>query len=117
MLESLEFRAGIEPELVDEPCACLLEGLKRVCLPSGLIEREHQLSAHSLAERVIDDEPLELRDDFRVPAELELSLDLLLDRRESELFEPHGLRGRKLLIAKVRERLAAEECECLPQFP
>ena len=116
-LETLECGARIDPELVDEPCAGLLEGLKRVGLPSGAVEREHQLSAHSLAERVIDDEALELGDDLRVPAELELSVDLLLDHRESELFEPHSLRGRKLLIAKVRQRLAAEECERLPELP
>ena len=116
-LETLECGTGIDPELLDEPCAGLLEGSKRVCLPSGAIEREHQLSAQSLAERVIDDEALELGDELRVPAELELSFDLLLDHRESELFEPHGLRGRKLLIAKFRQRLAAEECERLPELP
>jgi hypothetical protein len=116
-LETLERGAGIDPKLVDEPCAGLLEGLKRVCLPSGALEREHQLSAHSLAERVIDDEALELGDDLRVPAEFELSFDLLLDHRESELFEPHSLRGRKLLIAKVRQWLAPEDCERLPELP
>ena len=116
-LETLECGAGIDPELVDEPCAGLLEGLKRVCLSSGAIEREHQLSAHSLAERVIDDEALELGDDLSVPAELELGIDLLLDHRESELFEPQSLRGRKLFIAKVRQRLAAEEDERLTELP
>jgi hypothetical protein len=116
-LETLERGAGIDPKLGDEPCAGLLEGLKRVCLPSGAIEREHRLSAHSLAERVIDDEALELGDDLRVPAEFELSFDLLLDHRESELFEPHSLRGRKLLIAKVRQWLAPEDCERLPELP
>src|SRR5205814_7747143 len=109
--------AGIDREPVDEPCAGVLEGLKRVCLPSGAMEREHELSAHSLAERVIDDEALELGDDLRVPPELELSIYLLLDHREAELLEPQGFRGRKLLIAKVRQRLAAEECERLPELP
>ena len=65
--------------------------MKRVGLPSSPIEREHQLTAHSLAERVIDDVALELGHDLCVPAELELSVDLLLDDRESEPFEPHGL--------------------------
>jgi hypothetical protein len=116
-LETLQCGAGIDPELVDEPRAGLLEGLQRVCLPPGAIEREHELSAHTLAKRVSDDEALEHGDDLRVPAELELDIDLLLDHRESELFEPHSLRGRELLIAKVRQRVAAEECERLPQLP
>ena len=102
-LETLECGAGIDPELVDEPCAGLLEGLKRVCLPSRAVEREHQLSAQSLAERVIDDEALEPGDDLRVPAELELSLDLLLDHRESELFEPHRPRGPRTPHSESRD--------------
>src|SRR5581483_6086660 len=116
-LETLEGGAGIDPELIDEPCAGVLEGLKRVCLPSGAIQREHQLSAHSLPERVIDDEALELGDDLRVSAELELGFDLLLDHRESELFEPQSLSACKLLVAKVGQRLAAEEGERLPELP
>jgi hypothetical protein len=110
-LETLECGAGVDPKLIDETRAGLLEGLKCVCLPSGSIEREHQLSAQSLTERVISDEALELWDDLRMPAELELRLDLLLDHRESELLEPRSLRGRELLIPKVRQRLAAEEFE------
>jgi hypothetical protein len=66
---------------------------------------------------VIDDEALELGDDLRVPAELELSIELLLDHRESELFQTHSLRGRKLLVAKVGQRLAPEECERLSELP
>jgi hypothetical protein len=51
------------------------------------------------------------------PGRLEFSVDLLLDHGESELLEPHSLRARELLIAKVGERLAAEECERLPELP
>jgi hypothetical protein len=90
--------------------------LKSVCLPAGAIEREHELSAQALAEWVIDDEALELGDDLCVPAELELGVDLLLDHGESKLFEPHSFSSRELLIAKVRQRLAAEECEGLPEL-
>ena len=116
-LETLECGAGIDAELADEPCAGLLEGLKGVCLPSGAIEREHQLSAHSLAKRVIDDEALELGDDLRVSPQLELRFDLLLHHREPELVEAQSLGACELRIAKVRQWLAAKECERLPQLP
>jgi hypothetical protein len=116
-LETPQYGAGIDPELLDEPCAGLLEGLQRICLPSRAIEREHQLSAHSLTQRVIDDEAFELGDELRVPAELEVSIDLLLNHRESELFEPHSLGGGECLVAKVRQRLAAEDCERLSKLP
>ncbi len=100
-LETLERGARVDSELVDEPRAGLVEGLKRVCLPTGAIEPEHQLSVHSLPERVIDDEALEFGNDLGVPPKLELSFDLLLEHRQSELLQPHGLRARKLLVAKV----------------
>jgi hypothetical protein len=116
-LETLQCGAGLDPEFADEPRAGLMEGLQRICLPAGAIQREHQLSAHSLAERVIDNEALELGDDLRVPAARELGSGLLLDRRKSELFEPHGLGGRELVVAKVRQRLAAEERERLAELP
>ena len=54
-LKSLKGGAGIDPELVDEQSACLLIGPKSVCLPSRAVQREHQLSARTLAERVFCD--------------------------------------------------------------
>jgi hypothetical protein len=101
-LELVECRAGLYPELADEPRAGFLEHSKRVGLSSNAVEREHQLRVHSLAMRVIDDEALELWDDLCLPSKLEVGSDLLLDDCQSELLEPHSLGDGKLLIPKVR---------------
>jgi hypothetical protein len=66
---------------------------------------------------VIDDEALEFGNDLGVPLQRELSVDLLLDHRESELLEPHCFGARELLVAEIGQRLAAEECECLAELP
>ena len=64
---------------------------------------------------MVGDQALEPGNDLRMPAELQICLDLLFDHRQSELFEPHRLRVREFLVAKVAQGLTAEEGECLPE--
>ena len=65
---------------------------------------------------MVGDQTLEPGNDLRVPAELQVCLDLLFDHRQSELFEPHRLCGREFLVAKVAQGLTAEVGECLPEL-
>ena len=114
-LELLQLRRGVEPELVGE---CEPRGavdLERLGLPAAAIEREHQLAAQSLAERVGGDQGLELADERRVAAELELGVDPLLERGEAQLVEPRGLEAREVLLVEIGERGAAPEGERLGQ--
>jgi hypothetical protein len=115
-LEVLQSGTGFDPELVDEERACVLEDLQSVRLPSRAVQREHELGAQPLAERMVGDQALEPGNNLRVSAELQVCLDLLFDHRQPELFESHSLRGRKLLIAKVGQGLTAEKGECLPEL-
>jgi hypothetical protein len=55
------------------------------------------------------DQDLELGDDVRVPAELELCVDEVLARRQLELLEPADLRRGERLVGEVGERRTAEQ--------
>jgi hypothetical protein len=66
--EALKSRARIDPKLVDEECACVPKGLQSVRLPSRAVQREHQLGAQPLAQRMVGDQALEPRNDLRMPA-------------------------------------------------
>ena len=53
-------RARLEAELLDEQLPSLAVDLERLRLPAGAVEREHELRAQPLAQRVRADEALEL---------------------------------------------------------
>src|SRR5204862_6847660 len=67
-LELLELRARLEPELLDEDAATLAVARERLRLPARPVEREHQLPAQLLSQRLLCDERLELRDEPLVAA-------------------------------------------------
>jgi hypothetical protein len=48
-------------------------------LPARAIEREHQLRAKTLAQRMLANESLELGDELRMAAEREVGLDPLAE--------------------------------------
>ena len=102
-MEPLELRAGIDPELLHERASRLLVGVERLDLSSRAVEGQHQLPAQPLARRMRRDEHLELRDELAVPAQLELGVDSLLQRRQPELLEPPDLVLRELVEREVRE--------------
>ena len=87
-LERLERRRRLDPEALDERLPRRAVGLERLGLPARAVEREHQLAAEPLAQRVLGDERLELGDERGVPAEREVCVDPLLERREAQLLEP-----------------------------
>ena len=65
-LEPLQLGARLDAQLVDEPISSLLVDLERLHLAARAIEREHQLPARGLAQRVLAHERLELPDDVAV---------------------------------------------------
>ena len=81
-LEALQLRAGLDAELLDEARAGVLVDVERFRLPAGAVQREHELAAERLTERVRSHQGLELSDHVAVPPELEVRLDPLLLRDE-----------------------------------
>ena len=92
LLELPQLRARLEAELVGEQLPAAAVGVERVGLPSRPVEGEHQLRAPPLSERVFSDERLELGHELCVPAELELGVDPLLERRGTLLLQLRALR-------------------------
>ena len=116
LLELAQRGARLDPELLDEHAARLLVRLERLGLPAAAVEREHQLAAEPLAERVLGDQRLELGDEVGVGAERELGVDQILQRRRRELLEPRGLAKRERLEEQVGERRPAPERERLAEL-
>ena len=115
-LELVQRRARLDPQLVDEHRAGLLERVEGFRLPAGAVQRDHQLRAQALSQRVLGNPALEGGNDLGMPAELELRLDLLLDDCQAKLVEPCGLPVCERLVAEVVQRLAPKELECLTEL-
>jgi hypothetical protein len=105
--------ARLDAQLLDELPAGVLVDLQRVGLPVAAVQREHELRAQALAVRVGGDQRLQLADDLRVPAELELRLDELLERGHAQVVQARDLALREGLVGEVVERAAAPEGERL----
>ena len=106
---------GVDAELVDQRPAGVVERRERVRLAAGVVEREHQLRAEPLAQRMAGDLRLELADQLGAAAQREIGLDPVLERRQPLLLEPRDLRLRERLVGHVGQRRAAPDRERLPQ--
>ena len=112
-LDPLELRARLEAELLDQRLARVLVDLQRLGLPTRAVEREHQLGAEALPERMRRRQRLELRHELGVAAGREPGLDPVLDRRHPELREPGDLGPRERGVGEVGEHGPAPERERL----
>src|ERR671923_201963 len=109
-------RLRVDPERLDEHARALLEGVERLRLPARPVEREHQLLAKALAERILADERLELAHDLGVPARLEVGVDPLLEDGQPELLQAADLGLREGLERELAERRSAPEGERLAEL-
>src|SRR5262249_8372051 len=114
-LELLQHRSGVDPELLGEQPTPALEHLQRVGLPAAAIQRKHQLATQPLAERVLGDERLQLRDQLVMSAERQVGLDPIADRRQPELLQPRDLTLGERLTPEIGQRLAVPERERIAQ--
>ena len=88
-------------------------GGERVRLPARPVEREHELAARPLAERLRLHERLELGDELGVAAEREIGVDSLLEHDGAQLLESRDLGLRERLVREVGQRRATPELERL----
>ena len=76
-----------DSELFVEQPARVAIRIQRVRLPTGPVERNHELPAKTLAQWMTGDEGFQLRNEQRMAPESEVGVDPLLDRREPLLVE------------------------------
>ena len=115
LLQPAQLRARLEPQLVDQRAARVGVGLERLGLATAAVEREHQLRAEPLPQRVACDERAQLRDQLGVAAEREVGVDAQLERLEPLLLERLDGRDGELLVGEVGERAAPPLAERCPQ--
>ena len=111
----MEALARLEAELLGEHTAALLVGVQRFRLTAGAVEREHELPARPLAERLLRDERFQLGDELVVSPQLEDGLDPLLPRGETELLEAGDLGLGEVLVPELGEGRPAPKREGLSQ--
>ena len=83
---------GLDAEPVDERAARVAVRGERVGLPPFAVQREHELPAQRLAQRVVLHQRLQLAHDLRVAAAGEVGLDALAQAPEAQVLEPGDLR-------------------------
>ena len=110
-LELLKTDARLEAELVQELTAGAPVCLERIGLAARAVEREHQLPAQALAERVLGDQRLELSDQDVVLSERKVGLDPLLERGHPQLGQAGNLGLSERIEREVRQRRASPELE------
>jgi hypothetical protein len=79
VLEVPQVAAGLQAELIAQQFACLAVRGERVGLAAGAVERQHQLGAQPLPQRMLWDERLELGAEGDVSADRELRVDPVLE--------------------------------------
>ena len=103
--------AGLDPELLDEPAPPGGERLQRLRLAPRAVQREHQLAAQALAQRMLDDQRLELGNHLAVLTGREPGLDMVLDCGDPQLLEAADRFLRERLVAHVRQSRPTPEAE------
>ena len=116
LLEALQRLTRLQAELLHQLRSRQPVGLERLRLAIGPVEREHQLAAQPLPQRVLADEPLELAHQVGVAAVLEVGFDPLLESRQAQLLEPRDLGLREALVGQVGECRPAPEGERLMEL-
>src|SRR3954468_5836182 len=89
--------------------------LERFGLAVRAVEREHQLAADPLAERLPRDEVLQRGDHLGVPAKVDVRADPFLEGREAHLLQPRDVGLREGAVTKFLERPAAPLRQRRPQ--
>ena len=102
-----------EPELVDERRASLPVGAERVGLAAGAVEREHQLTAEALSQRMLGDQDFELADQVLVPAEAEVAVDPVHQHRDALGLESLHVDAGRGLELEPGEGRSAPQCQSL----
>ena len=98
IVESAELRSGLDPELLDQRAAGCAISRERVGLPTGAVERDHQLPDLPFTRGLALRQLLQFRDQCGVAPERELGIDPILGRREPQPAKPIDFQSRPSLV-------------------
>jgi hypothetical protein len=103
-LELLKRPPRLEPEPLDQFAASIPIGLQRAGLAPAAVQREHQLAAQPLAQRMLANERLKLAHQPRVLPRRKIRVDPVLQRGQARFLQPRDLSLRKRLVGEIRKR-------------
>ena len=113
LLPAAEFRARLDAQLPEQRPAGVLVGLQRLGRPAGTCQRLHELGVQVLAQRVLGGQVLQLGYQRGVLPELEVSLDLVFEHLQPELFQPRHELVPQHLAGHVEQWFGAPQPERL----
>ena len=108
-MEALQLRARLDADLVDQRVARVPVRLERLRLAAAAVERQDPLRVEMLAQGILGQQCVDLRDDLLVAAGGQVGVDRQLGRGQPQLFEPPDLGDRERFVGHVGERVAAEQ--------
>ena len=114
LLQSLQWGARLDSQLLHEHLPCLLVRVERLRLPVGAVEGKHQLGAKTLSQRVFTDQHLQLAERVLVPPERKIAIDPIHQRRQPQLVKLRHLVAPVRFEQQPGEGRAAPERERLP---
>ena len=115
LVQRAQALAGFDAQLLGQHAPPRLVDVERLGLPARAIQREHQLPARALTQRLARHEVAKRRDRLGVVAEDELRPEPLLLQRDAQLAQCRQRVERERRVGEVRERLAAPQRECFAQ--
>jgi len=115
LLEFLELRSRLEPEFGDERLPRVRIRIERLGLTAAAVEREHELSTQTLAQRLRADERRQLAYELRVPRAGEIGVDPRFECRKALLLQRPGGVGRERLVCEIGERPPTPKRERVPE--
>ncbi len=115
LLELSKRSSWHESKLIAQRGLSLPERLQRVRLSTASVQREHELAAEPLAQRMSRHKVLELGNELRRSPRCQVSVDPIFDRCEPQFLEPRDLVPSEVLVGEVGESSSAPERERLPK--
>jgi hypothetical protein len=104
-------RPGLDPELLAEKAAQLLEASEGIGLAPGTVEGQHSLAPQSLTEGVLTSQTLEFAGQLAMASNLQVRFDPPFERGEAGLFEARRLALSERKVEEVGERRPAPQRE------
>ena len=117
LFERPQLRAGLDPDLFDQPPAPLAVALESIGLTPGAVQRQHQLTPQLLVERLGRDGSLKVGNQLVVASEHERHVDALGPGGAPLVVEPRRSRACVPLECEIGQRVAAPQSERLVVCP
>ena len=117
LVQAAQLGAGLDADLLDQRGARAAVRLKGVGLAARAVEREHALRVQALAQRLLCQQGLDLRQHLAVAPGVEVVVDRDLGRGRAQILQTPDLRGGERLIGDIVQGRPVPQAQRLPRGP